>query len=197
MSDRSEQAFREAFVARAEALHPQPLLPLPERSRRRWPVMVAVAAVIVPILVGVFALWPSGERMPTPADVTDDPGTEPKLGIMEGAPAELPPWASEADGLPVRDWTRVADVDHLSVFASRDDEGQWCVVLAIEPTRGRSDWVAGASCARSERFATDGVRVEVALRSERWGGALLLPDDFDGEIGDDWERVNDNLAVRQ
>lgn len=122
---------------------------------------------------------------------------EPQLGIMEQPPAELPPWVGEPGGLPVNDLAHVADVDHLNVFASRDDVGHWCVVLAIEPTSDGSDWAASASCAPSERFATDGVWVEASSPSARRGGALLLPDDFDGEIADDWERVNDNLAVRQ
>lgn len=115
---------------------------------------------------------------------------------MEEAPAELPSWIGETAGLPVNDLTHVTDVDHLNVFASRDDESHWCVVLAIEPTSDGSDWAASASCAPSERFATEGVWVEAASAA-RGGGALLLPDNFDGEIGDDWERVNDNLAVRQ
>lgn len=195
MSDRSEQAFREAFAARAEALHPQPLLPLPERSRRRWPLMAAVAAAVV-MICGSLVLWPSGEEAPTPADVTDDSITEPRMEIMDAAPAELPPWISESARLPVNDLAHVADVDDFKVFASRDDEGQWCVLLALEPTSDGSDWAVGSSCAPSQRFATDGISIE-ASSSGRWGGALLLPDNFGGKIGDEWERVNDNLAVRQ
>lgn len=115
---------------------------------------------------------------------------------MEGSPAELPSWVSESADLPVDDLAHVADVEHLNVFASRDDEGHWCVVLAIEPTSDGSGWTAGASCAPAERFASEGVWVE-ATSPARGGGALLLPDDFDGEVGEDWERVNDDLAVRQ
>lgn len=123
-------------------------------------------------------------------------GNEPQLAIMEGAHAELPSWVSEPAGLPVDDLAHVADRDHLSVFASRDGDGLWCVILAIEPTSDGSDWAAGANCAPSDRFATEGVWVEAAS-SERGGGALLLPDDFGGEIGDDWKRVNDNLAIHR
>jgi hypothetical protein len=122
---------------------------------------------------------------------------DPRLAILEEAPAELPPWVTESAGLPVNDLSHVADVGHLNVFASRNDEGRWCVVLAIEPASDSSDWAAGASCAPSERFATDGVWVETAAPSGRGGGALLLPDDFEGETGDDWERVNHNLAIRR
>lgn len=122
---------------------------------------------------------------------------EPELAILGEAPVELPAWVSERAGLPVEDLTRVAEVDHLVVFASRDDEDSWCVVLAIAPTSEGSDWVAGASCAPSKRFAAYGVSVEATAPSGRYGGALLLPDDFSGEIGDRWERVNDNLAVRR
>lgn len=120
---------------------------------------------------------------------------EPRVGLMDESSAQLPSSVGESAGLPVTDLAHVADVEHLNVFASRDDEGHWCVVLAIEPTSDGSDWAAGASCAPSERFATEGVWVE-ATSSSRGGGALLLPDDFGGELGEDWERVNDNLAVR-
>jgi hypothetical protein len=122
---------------------------------------------------------------------------EPELALLGGAPAELPAWVDEPDGLPVKDVAHVADVDHLSVFAGRDDAGQWCVVLALHPTSEGSDWGVAASCAASEQFAADGVWVTASPPSARFGGALLLPDDFSGEIGDDWERVNDNLAIRR
>jgi hypothetical protein len=131
------------------------------------------------------------------AALTACTAAEPELAIMGETPAELPAWVSESAGLPVNDLSHVAGVDYLEVFASRDNKDNWCVVLAIEPTSEGSDWAASASCAPSERFTTDGVWVEAAASSARRGGALLLPDDFSGEIGDDWERVNDNLAVRR
>lgn len=121
---------------------------------------------------------------------------EPELAIMGETPAQLPEWVSNSEDMPVKDLTHVADVDHLNVFASRDGEDNWCVVLAIEPTSEGSDWSAASGCSSSERFATDGIWVKTGS-STRFGGALLLPDDFSGEIEDDWERVNDNLAVRQ
>jgi hypothetical protein len=58
------------------------------------------------------------------------------------------------------------------------------------------DWAAGASCSPPEAFATDGVWVE-ASSSSYSGAALLLPDNFNGEVGADWRQVNDNLAVRR
>jgi hypothetical protein len=117
--------------------------------------------------------------------------------MMGDAPAELPGWVSEPAGLPVHELAHVADVGHLNVFASRDDEDDWCVLLAVEPTSEGSDWAAGASCAPSKSFSSGGVWVEATASSGRHGGAWLLPDGFNGEIGSDWERVNDNLAIRR
>lgn len=144
-----------------------------------------MSKVKLPLLVAGAAALTACSGAPTP-----------ELAIMGETSAELPSWVGESEGLPVKDLTHVADSDHLKVFASHDDEDQWCVVLAVEPTSGGLDWAVGASCASSERFATDGVWVEAAS-SARDGGALLLPDGFSGEISDGWERVNDNLAVRR
>ncbi len=57
---------------------------------------------------------------------------EPELAIMGQTPAQLPEWVSNSEDMLVRDLTQRADADHLSVFASRDREGNWCVVLTIE-----------------------------------------------------------------
>ncbi|MDN5790443.1 MAG: hypothetical protein L0H25_06185 [Micrococcales bacterium] len=122
---------------------------------------------------------------------------EPELAIMGEAPAKLPAWISGSAEMPVNDLTHVADVGHLKVFASRDDQDDWCVVLAIEPTSKGSDWAAAASCAPSARVAADGVSVRAVASSTRGGEARLLPDDSSGEIGKGSERVGDNLAVRR
>lgn len=141
--------------------------------KMRWMLLVAAAAAVTAC---------SG-----PAD--------PQLAIMEETPARLPEWVSSPEGIPGKDLAHVADVDQLHVFASRDGEDRWCVVLAVEPTPGGSDWMAAHSCAPSERFAKDGVSVTIS--TPRGGGVLLLPDDFSGQITDGWERINDNLAVRR
>lgn len=122
--------------------------------------------------------------------------SKPELAIMEEAPTELPAWVSGPEGLPTNDLAHVADVDQSKVFASRDDDN-WCVLLAIEPTSEGSTGMTSAACAPAKRFASDGVWVETGGSSTGLVGALLLPDDFSGEIEDDWERVNDNLAVRR
>ncbi len=141
--------------------------------KMRWMLLVAAAAAVTAC---------SG-----PAD--------PQLAIMKEPQAQLPEWFSSPEGVPDEDLANVADVDQLHVFASRDTEDNWCVTLAVEPTSGGSNWMAASSCAPSERFAADGVSVTIS--STRGGSALLLPDDFSGDIKDGWERINDNLAVRR
>jgi len=122
---------------------------------------------------------------------------EPELAIMGDGRDQLPAWVGDAAGLPVEDLTRVADVDGLHVFASRDGDSNWCVVLVIEPTSQGSDWGAASSCTPGQQFAEEGARVEATAPSGRSGGALLLPDGYSGDIEEGWERVNDNLAIRQ
>lgn len=52
-----------------------------------------------------------------------------------------------------------------------------------------------ANCTPSDAFAAYGVSVTVSASSVCYASALLVPDDFSGEFGDDWNRVNDNLAI--
>ena len=127
------------------------------------------------------------------AAITACSGTaDPQLALMAETPAQLPGWFTNP---PIEDLAQVGSVDQLNVFAGRDGEDNWCVVLAIEPTTGGPDWMAASSCAPSERFAAEGVSVTIS--STRDSSALLLPDDFSGQMEDGWERINDNLAVRR
>lgn len=128
--------------------------------------------------------------------VTACSGTaDPELAVLDEAPAQLPEWFSNPSGVPIKDLAHVGDVDQLHVFAGREGQDSWCVVLAIEPIAEGSDGMAASSCAPSERFAAEGVWVTISATSD--GSALLLPDDFSGQIADGWERINDNLAVRR
>lgn len=138
----------------------------------------------------------SGHPVRGIVDPSENPSRTAVREVQEETPVELPAWVSESEGLPTNDLTHVADVDHLKVFACRNDEDDRCVLLAIEPTSEDSGWVTGANCAPAEQFASDGVQVKAAALSARRGSAMLLPDNFSGEIADGWERVNDNLAVR-
>ncbi|MGB3764742.1 MAG: hypothetical protein WA966_16140 [Ornithinimicrobium sp.] len=132
--------------------------------------------------------------MAVAAVVTACSGTaDPQLAIMDEAPAQLPEWFSNP---PIEeDLARVGDVDQMHVFAARDGQDNWCIVLAIEPTARGSDWMAASSCASSERFAEEGVSVTISSTSD--SSALLVPDDFSGQMANGWERINDNLAVRR
>ncbi len=119
---------------------------------------------------------------------------EPEMAIMGEEPATLPAWAGEAEGTPVADLTRVGALEYIEVFASRDKDDNWCVIMAIEPNPEGEDWSTAASCVTPEQFMDQGALVSGG--GQRFGGALLLPDGFTGEIEEDFERINDNLAVK-
>lgn len=99
-------------------------------------------------------------------------------------------------GQDLENFTLIEAGEDFSVFAARDNEDNWCVVLDNKPLAEHpDDWTIGVSCASSENFSADGIRLQIETPT-RMHTAQLLPDDFTGDIPDDLERINDNLAAR-
>ncbi len=119
---------------------------------------------------------------------------EPELAIMGATPTALPTWTVGADSLPDNNLTHVGTKERLDVFASRNDDDQWCVVLIIAASPEGEDGSSASACKGSADFAEGGAATSVAGANP--GGAWLLPDGFSGELLEGWERVNDNLAVQ-
>ncbi|MBH0083887.1 hypothetical protein [Salinibacterium sp. SWN167] len=121
----------------------------------------------------------------------------PQLAIMEeGGNAQLPEWLEHDGRLPLTDLTKIGEVDDLIVFASRNDDGEWCMIAALAPTAEHEEWAAGTSCSSPALFAERGITVGTASQFSS-GGAQLVPDGYTGPIEEGWVRVNDNLAVRE
>ena len=92
--------------------------------------------------------------------------------------------------------TYVGAGEGFTVYAARDRDDNWCVLLDVEPpANSPDDWVVGGSCASSEDFAARGVWAQLGTLSGTYT-AQLLPDNFTGEIDPDLERINDNLAAK-
>lgn len=91
----------------------------------------------------------------------------------------------------------VGEGDDFSVFAVRDSEDRWCVVLYNEPLPDNpDDWSVGSSCRASEDFVNSRIWVQAGSPS-RMHTAQLLPDNFTGDIDKDLELMNDNLAAKK
>jgi hypothetical protein len=121
----------------------------------------------------------------------------PQLAIMEeGGNAQLPEWLEHDGNLPLNDLTKIAEVDDLIVFASRNDDDEWCMIAVLTPTAEHEEWAAGSSCSSPALFAERGITVGTGSQFSS-AGAQLLPDRYTGPIEDGWARINDNLAVRE
>ncbi|MCZ2821082.1 hypothetical protein O2V63_12135 [Modestobacter sp. VKM Ac-2977] len=90
----------------------------------------------------------------------------------------------------------IGAADGALVYAAQGQADQpWCVLVVVPRSVEGGDWVAGSSCAGGDDFAQGGVRIAVRDAQGREGEALLLPDDFTGEVEAGWEIVEPNLAV--
>jgi hypothetical protein len=80
--DRVEQAFRDAFHARADALEPEPLsTDAAPRHRRTWPKVLTAAAAVVVVALGTFLVSTNASKDLAP----DDGGpTPPAVGLPDG-----------------------------------------------------------------------------------------------------------------
>ncbi|MGY2081498.1 hypothetical protein [Modestobacter sp. SYSU DS0657] len=88
----------------------------------------------------------------------------------------------------------IGEVDGARVYAAQGPaERPWCIV-ALTGTVGDGDWVAGSSCANDADFGRRGVWVGVGGAEVEGGTALLLPDDFAGELQDGWQVAGPNLG---
>lgn len=125
-------------------------------------------------------------------------GEEPELALMndEQVQTDVPVHVAESEHIELENMTYVGEGEGFSVFAARDRDDNWCVLLNVEPpANSPDDWAVTSSCASSEDFAVRGVWVQ----SESLAGtytAQLLPDNFTGEIDPDLERINNNLAAK-
>lgn len=123
---------------------------------------------------------------------------EPELSLMndEQAQTDVPVHVAESEHLELENITYVGEGEGFSVFAARDRDENWCVVLDVEPpANSPDDWAVASSCASSEDFAARGAWVQSESVSGTYT-AQLLPDNFTGEIDPDLERINDNLAAK-
>ncbi|WP_150119326.1 hypothetical protein [Enteractinococcus helveticum] len=99
-------------------------------------------------------------------------------------------------GQGLTNFTLIDAAENFNVFAARDDDDNWCVVLDNTPLADHpDDWAIGISCAPSEDFAAHGLRLQIDTPTLTHT-AQLLPDDFTGEIDPDLERINDHLAAQ-
>lgn len=122
---------------------------------------------------------------------------EPELSLMndEQTQTEVPARVAESSK-DKNNITYVGDGEDFSVYAARDSDSNWCVLIDVEPpANSPDDWVVTASCAPSENFAARGAWVQSGTPAGTYT-AQLLPDNFTGEIEPDLERINDNLAAK-
>ncbi|MGY2130085.1 hypothetical protein [Blastococcus sp. SYSU DS0617] len=90
----------------------------------------------------------------------------------------------------------IGEAADARVYAARGRADRpWCVVVVLAPSAEGDAWAASSSCADDARFAEAGVFSTVRGPAGRQGGAVLLPDDFAGEVRSGWEVVEPNLAV--
>ncbi|TWH75134.1 hypothetical protein JD78_03685 [Modestobacter roseus] len=88
----------------------------------------------------------------------------------------------------------IGEVEGSAVYAARGPaDHPWCVV-ALTGSVEDGDWVLGASCADDAEFDRRGVWVAVGGAEVERGTAVLLPDDFSGELEDGWQVAGPNLA---
>ena len=85
--------------------------------------------------------------------------------------------------------------DGLVYAAQGSADEPLCVLVALAPLEG-SDWTTASSCTDDEHFADSGVWVSATGVDGRGGAALLLPDNFAGDVDETkWRVVEPNLAV--
>ncbi|MFH5821814.1 hypothetical protein [Georgenia sp. AZ-5] len=89
----------------------------------------------------------------------------------------------------------IGESEGALVYAAQQADMPWCVVVVLPGRAEAGDWTAGSSCADDARFAKRGVWTKVSGGTGQHGEALLLPDDFAGEVGEGWQVVGPNLAV--
>ncbi|MGY1855807.1 hypothetical protein [Modestobacter sp. SYSU DS0290] len=88
----------------------------------------------------------------------------------------------------------IGEVQGARVYAAQGPADRpWCVV-ALTGTVEDGHWVAGSSCANDADFGQRGVWVGVGGAEVEGGTALLLPDDFSGELQDRWQVAGPNLG---
>jgi hypothetical protein len=118
---------------------------------------------------------------------------EPQFAALDGTLGNTLNWKTTEDEPALEDTTLIGEVDDLRVFAARNSDGKWCAVITLPETTDREP-LASLACVPSDRFLSHGAILEMSDPS-REVGATVLPDNFNGELGDKWERVNENLAV--
>ncbi|GAA1219219.1 hypothetical protein [Rhodoglobus aureus] len=87
----------------------------------------------------------------------------------------------------------VGDFEELSVFAAVTSDDAWCAYGAV-PDLPRREGVSLVACVSPEEFVKSGIPINLET-PELTIHAIVLPDNFRGEIDETWERVNDSLAV--
>jgi len=119
----------------------------------------------------------------------------PPLAGLAGDQIPLPESISLPDGLAKEDMVHIGDKDYYSVYAGINDDGRSCATAVTAPSTDDSPgWFSATTCVSADEFAVGGVE----LRLDDSAGYYIikvLPNDFKGLLGDDFERVNDNLAV--
>lgn len=122
---------------------------------------------------------------------------DPELAIMnDSQEREIPERVKDVgEDMQMQNHTFVGEGEDFSVFAARDGQDAWCILLYNEPSPNNpDDWSVSSSCGTSGDLANGKVWVQGG--SSRTHTAQLLPDNYSGEIAEDLERVNDNLAAK-
>ncbi|MCZ2815246.1 hypothetical protein [Modestobacter sp. VKM Ac-2984] len=119
----------------------------------------------------------------------------PELAVFD-RPATAEDAVPEGVDLPqeVGEVRYIGEVEGSRVYAAQGPaDHPWCVVV-LTGTVEDGAWVAGSSCADDTEFEERGVSATVDGAEVERGTALLLPDDFSGELQDDWQVAGPNLA---
>ncbi|MGV8858921.1 hypothetical protein [Rhodoglobus sp.] len=111
--------------------------------------------------------------------------------------AEIPEWLGDSLDLPSSDLVFLGEDDGMTVYASRDEDGNRCVIAILAPssTGNGDDGSASTSCVPPVIFAKEGAMLTVGGGGHS-GGAHFLPPGFNKQLQPGWVRVSPQLALR-
>ncbi|MBH0083884.1 hypothetical protein [Salinibacterium sp. SWN167] len=117
----------------------------------------------------------------------------PRLALLDGSSGDQRDSSPSPDSRWPDDMAFVGEFRELSVFAAVTADNSWCAYGAVPDLPDR-EGASLVSCISPEEFLNSGVRIDLETTGLTIH-ALVLPDNFHGEIDATWSRVNDNLVV--